>query len=102
MAIKYKNKLGCSNSVKFNIKIQGRPTSVTLRKDIVSLWILLTDKKDPDVTLLVQEFMYDVVLELWEKYHGRGLSEYTAKCMIKSILSKRDYSLYLKIKKTLV
>lgn len=87
--------------VKFNVKLNGYATSVTLRKDIVSLWILLTEDTNPDVNLLVQDFIHDVVLKLWKKFHGRGLSDFVTSCMIRSVLTSRDYSMYTKILKKL-
>ncbi len=87
--------------VKYNIKMDGFPTSITLRRDVVSLWILLTENYTLDKTLLVREFIEDKVLPRWTRSHGRGLSEFISKCMIRSILSSDDYSMYRKIEREL-
>lgn len=95
--VKYTKTRGVNNVIKINLIRNGAPTSVTLRKDLLGLWILLTEKSDPDVVGLITEFIYDIVLPLWKPYHGRGLSGFTHKCILRSILGKRDYKLYKNI-----
>ncbi len=90
-----------SQVLKINIKMDGFPTSITLRKDIVSLWILMTEDVETDCIYLIQDFIYDIVLPIWTKSHGRGLSEFISKCMIRSVLSKQDFREYQKIQKKL-
>jgi len=90
-----------SSVLKFNIKMNGIPTSVTLRKDLVSLWVLLTDDIDGEGKLMIQDFIHERVLPVWEKRHGRGLSEFISQCMLRSVLSRKDYNVYKKIHKSL-
>ena len=87
--------------IKYNIKMDGFPTSITLRKDVVSLWVLLTDNIDANGKEMIEDFIYEKVLPIWKKSHGRGLSEFISKCMFRSVLSRRDYSMYKKIHKNL-
>lgn len=89
-----------TDTVKFNIRMgvgSSAPTSITLRKNIIALWILLMDKADRDPYELIQEFIEKVCLKRWKKESGKGLSDFVTKCMIHSFLESDDFQLYKKI-----
>ena len=88
-------------ATKFNVKLNGSPTSVTLKNDIIALWILMLDYKAEDKKDLLMEFIHEQCLPRWSKHHGRGLSEFISMCMIRSFLDKNDFFAWRKIYKSL-
>jgi hypothetical protein len=105
--IKPKNKKGHyvknihSETVLFRFRIgsgEGSyPTSVTLRKNIVSLWIVLMDKVDSDPHEVVLEFIENVCLKRWRGESAKGMSDFVLKCMIHSMLEKDDFEAFKKV-----
>lgn len=73
------------------------PTSVSLRKNVVSLWIVLMDKIDDDPHQVVQEFIEKVCVKRWKGQTAKGMSDFITKCMIHSILEKEDYEAWKKV-----
>jgi len=88
-------------TVKFNIRIgvgqSSFSTSVTLRKNIVALWLLMMDKSEADPYEVVQEFIEKVCLKRWEGDTAKGMSDFITKCMINSFLEEDDFITYKKI-----
>jgi len=88
-------------TVKFNLRIgvgqNSFNTSVTLRKNIVALWILIMDKAESDPYIIVQEFIEKVCLKRWTGDTAKGMSDFITKCMIHDIVPEGDFVLYKKI-----
>lgn len=88
-------------TVKFNLRIgQGSgsfSTSITLRKNIVALWILMMDKGGSEPYTVVQEFIDKVCLKRWTGETAKGMSDFITKCMIHSFLELEDYQEYKRI-----
>jgi hypothetical protein len=88
-------------TIKFNVRIGSGigsvNTSITLRKNIVSLWILLMDKSNSDPYITVQNFIDLVCMKRWTGNTGKGLSDFITKCMVHSFLDEDDFKLYKKI-----
>lgn len=88
-------------TVKFNIRIGvgcgSFSTSITLRKNIVALWILMMDKEEDDPYQIVQEFIEKVCLKRWTGNTAKGMSDFISKCMINSFLDEKDFIAYKKI-----
>jgi len=89
------------NVIKINVKRQDGTTSITLRKDVVALWVVMMDKVQSDPVYLVQDFIHDQCLPRWKKHHGRGLSDFISQCMIRNLMTKEDFYVYRKIQKEL-
>ena len=90
------NKNG-QGSQRFSIRLLGKVTSISLRKNIVSLWMILTAEgnnhtKD-NITGTVSEFIYDCLGD-WDQDTGKGLSDYVSERMIQEILEEDDYLAY--------
>ena len=84
-------------SLKYSLRIGGRVTSITLKRNIVSLWLTLSDfdiSGDPHSYIL--DFIYNT-LDNWEKDNAKGLSNFVTQEIIKSMLEKRDFVRYVKI-----
>jgi hypothetical protein len=81
--------------IKFNLmmEINGSRynTSVTLKKNIVALWLVMMEKIHCDHNRVILDFIEEVVLKRWEGNTARGLGDFILKCMIHSILDKKDY-----------
>jgi hypothetical protein len=86
--------------VKINVKVNERVTSVTVRKDLAALFLLMTDDVDADAKALT-EFVKEHVIPNWKKSTGRGLSDFVSRYMVRSILSARDFHVYNKIRQRL-
>ena len=72
------------------------PTSITLRDDIVSLWILFTGREDTNYFDECVNFV-DACMEIWESTNGRGLSKFVMNNMMKDILEDSDFNSYNQI-----
>jgi hypothetical protein len=88
-------------TVRFNVQIGEQETlvqtSITLRKNIIALWVLMMDKEDEDPYSVVQEFIDKVCLKRWTGNTGKGMSDFVSKCMINSFLDEDDFLVYKKI-----
>ena len=105
-----------TDTVKISLRINpGYPvTSLTIKKNIVSLWTLLrtdgdSNDSDDNPIRLISAFVYNS-LALWKKETGQGLSDFITELLIKDMLSWEEeseedqddlYQRYLKIKETL-
>lgn len=85
-----------NTTVKLNVKINGKPNSVTLRRDLVSLWYFLRDEEG-EVRSAIQDFVQNKVVERWNKKNGRKFSEFASLCMIRSIMERKDFYQFKKI-----
>jgi hypothetical protein len=88
-------------TVKYNVRIgQGELsfiTSITLRKNVIALWITMMDKIEENPHQLVQEFIDKVCLARWEGASAKGMSDFVTKCMIHSFLDEMDFKVYKKV-----
>lgn len=87
--------------IKLNIKFMGGMTSITLRKDVVALWVLMLEHGGDDTMLHLKDFINDQCLERWNKDSAVGLSEFINWCLIRSFLSQKDFFSWRKIYKSL-
>jgi len=81
--------------IKFNLmmEIEGYryPTSITLKKNIVALWLVMMDKIHCDHNRVIIDFIQNVCMKRWKGNSAKGMSDFVAKCMIHSMLDKEDY-----------
>lgn len=91
------------SSIMMSIRIQGKGTSVSLRKNIVSLWLLLLEKDDNKWFSHLNDFIYTCADEWCNKGHesAKGFSDFVSRKMIQSVLDEKDYKSYLRIYKNL-
>ena len=89
------------SSRKYSIRMQDRVTSITLRNNIVSLWIVLSDfPRKKDYHNEVSDFISDC-MDTWVLASGKGLSDFVQDKMIESLLETSDYRIYTRILKDL-
>ena len=69
------------NVVKLNVRINGRPNSVTVRKDLFSLWLVMHNYRGNDPVGLLQGFVDEQCLPRWHKKYARGLGEFINICL---------------------
>lgn len=85
-----------SDSLRFSFRLSGRSTSITLRKNIVSLWVVLlgisTKEYDSEIYKFIEKCIND-----WGNDTARGLSDFVTEKMIQSILQKSDFVLYKRV-----
>jgi hypothetical protein len=88
-------------TVKFNVLIgEGEnsfSTSITLRKNIVALWLVMMDKVQSDPYGTVQIFIDEVCVKRWTGSTAKGMSDFVSKCMIHSFLDEDDFREYKKV-----
>ncbi len=96
-------------SLKFSIRITDKVTSISLRKNIISLWLVKSKQtnKNPtrdavltNIQTRIQNFIY-LCLTNWEQNTGKGLSDYISEKMIQEILTNTDFVQYKQIKQIL-
>lgn len=82
--------------VNVTLSIMNRPfvTSVSLKKNILALWIVMMDKIHQEHTRVIQDFIETVVLKRWRGNTARGLGDFITKCMIHSMLEADDYEMF--------
>ena len=81
--------------IKFNIIMDIEDhhyaTSITLKKNIVSLWLVMMDKIHCDHNRVIIDFIQKVCLPRWRGDTAKGLGDFVLKCMLHSILDKDDW-----------
>ena len=84
-----------NESLRFSIRVDGSVTSISLRRNVVSLWLLFSEiTKDKQEAILT--FIYDCI-DKWENTTAKGLSSYILETMIKDILESDDFRQYQRI-----
>ena len=91
-------------SLKYSIRIARSVTSLSLRKNVVGLWLTLNSETLMDInqnskgTLNgeVQNFIYKCLSD-WNREDGKGFSDFVSEMMIKDILEAEDYTIYSQI-----
>jgi len=103
------DKHGLIDSIRFSIRITPKSvSSVSLKKNITSLWLLLSTDIDKRIHCIsrdrcknsVTDFIYKN-LNTWEKDSAKGFSDFITEKMINEILEKEDFTQYQKIKSAL-
>lgn len=89
-----------TNSIRVSIRISGGVTSLSIRKNLIALWILLSEVYSKDPKEELTEFIYKC-LDLWKGDTAKGFSDFVSEKLIQSILETEDYIAYKKILKTL-
>lgn len=80
----------------------GKTTSITLKKNIVSLWILLIDIElsESKIKQEITNFVYECA-NIWEGKSAKGFSDFITEQIILSILEESDSKKYHQIKRIL-
>lgn len=99
--LKQLNNQNLIDSLRFSIRITRKSvSSVSLKKNIVSIWLLLV-VSNPSLykksKKLIMDFIYDS-LNYWKKDTAKGFSDFVTERMIQDILEKEDFLEYKKIK----
>lgn len=93
-----------SRSLKFSIRIGTNNgsfvTSISLKKNLCSIWLLLSESSDfikpKNAKNLILDFIYLSINE-WKKDTAKGFSDFITERMIKDILSNEDFIEYKRI-----
>lgn len=88
-----------TSALRFSIRVSKRVTSISLRKNIVSLWMVLngeTNASKDTMLIMVSDFIYES-LDYWNNDTGKGLSDFVSERMIQEILEDEDYQMYRSI-----
>lgn len=88
------------NTMTIPIRILGKTTSITLKKHIISLWILLMEIKLNKSTIKesIVNFVYECS-NIWNGNSAKGFSDFVTEQMLLTFLEKEDLYRYNKIKK---
>ena len=86
-----------SDSIKYSVRLPNGVTSLSLRKNVVSLWVLLNCIKKDEFQNRLGNVVQDSLGE-WEGESGKGLSDFITDKLISQILDTQDYSRYRRIK----
>ena len=84
-----------NETLKFNIRMSigesALVTSVSLKKNIISLWIVMMEKQHEDPYEIIQRFIEKVCMPRWKGSTAKGFSTFITKAMIHSILDENDW-----------
>ena len=97
-------KIQLQQSIRIPLRISNSVTSLSLKKNLIALWILLRDNvqhNDPILQPLkskdlLTDFVYNC-LDQWEEDTAKGFSDFVSEKLIESILEENDYIEYKKI-----
>lgn len=91
-----------SEHTKISLRVDGKVTSITLKKNIIALWLIFgtdIDIVNTELDVLsyeVNDFIYSC-LDKWENNTAKGLSAYITNRMVKAFLNKKKYKSYLRV-----
>lgn len=93
-----------NSALRYSIRISGSVTSLSLRRNLVSLWLTLTTDQVREFNSVaksnlngkVLNFIYKCLNE-WKEDNGKGLSEFVSEKMIQDILDLEDHAKYKSI-----
>lgn len=92
-----------NKTITIPIRVQGRTTSITLKKNVVVLWILFTipgNNTRSQLKGMVLDFVYHS-LDKWKGATAKGLSDFIINRMILELLDSSDLREYNKIEQIL-
>lgn len=81
-------------SVVFSIRIQGVCTSISIRKNILALWVLHLDSEEWKSPL--NDFVYKCS-DRWKGKSAKGFSDFVTSELILSLLEEKDSITYKQI-----
>jgi hypothetical protein len=93
-----------NTALRYSVRIAGSVTSLSLRRNLVALWLTLNTDEIVDFNSgvkgslngLVLNFIYKCIAK-WKKNNGRGLSDFVSDMMIQDIVDSDDYAKYKSI-----
>lgn len=83
--------------MKINFRLCKKNTSITLRNDMVALWLLMNDYGDDESNEEKVLDFVDKCLDSWRLNIARGFSDHVYNCMYEDILERKDYLKFLRI-----
>lgn len=84
--------------IRLTVKIRGKQNSVTVRKEFVALWLVMSGKfEDDDPIGLLEEFVNHTVLPKWRKKYASGLSEFINHHLLRAFLEDTDFYIWRKL-----
>lgn len=97
-------KLNKKDALRYSIRIAGSVTSISLRRNLVSLWLTLNTDEilkfnsniQDSLNGKIMDFVYKC-LNSWNENNGKGFSEFVSERMIEDILDNEDFERYCKI-----
>ena len=92
--------------MKINFRLHKKHTSISLRNDLVSLWLLMNDHNDrqEDAQQKAEEKVVNFVLECldsWPLNIARGFSDFVYNKIYEDILERKDFLKFQRIQKEL-
>ncbi len=91
-------KSGARHALRYSIRIGGSVTSLSLRRNLVALWLSLNIEKIglEDLQGKVSNFIYEC-LGKWKGDTGKGFSDFVSEMMIADVLDEDDFYKYQEI-----
>jgi len=93
-------KTNLTGSLRISIRISSTVTSLSIKKNLIALWILLSEEDPKQTKDLITEFVY-TCLDKWDKETAKGFSDFVSEKLIQNMLEKEDYRDYRRILKTI-
>jgi len=87
------------DSVRFSIRCGGIPSSISLKKNLISLWLVLSDnhqEKGDDNIQEIYKYIYNC-LDTWKEDNLKGFSSFVSTSMIRDLLDTGDFTLYSRV-----
>lgn len=85
-------------SIRINIRICGVSTSISLRKNLIALWILMTRQHPTRWRDNLNDFVYKSS-GVWTGESAKGFSDFVTERMILTLMEQRDRGKYKTILK---
>ena len=94
------------NQLKINFRLHKKHTSISLRNDLVALWLLMNDhnhKEENSVQKAEEKVVQFVLvcLDSWPLNIARGFSDFVYQKIYEDILERQDFLKFQKIQKGL-
>ncbi len=90
-----------TKSIKFSIRMGHKVTSISLKKNVCSLWLLMNSPINPGYPKhpknIILAFIHRLTQET-QRNSAKGFSDFITEKMIEDILSKKDFNEYKRIK----
>lgn len=92
-----KTQIKIDQFIRISVKIAGKTTSVSVKKNIIALWVVKKCTGESKWREAFNNFIYEC-LDLWDGETGRGFSEFLVDRVFLDCLSEEEYLLYNKIR----
>jgi len=85
-----------SQSFRVSVRVSGSVTSISIRKNLIALWVVMNDIEPDSIRDSLVDFVYSY-LDSWNGETAKGFSDFISEKLIQSLLEDKDYIVYKRI-----